>query len=297
MRRSKVLLEVDIPGLKKFASGKVREIFDLGRELLIVATDRISAFDVVLPNGIPHKGWVLTGLSAFWFDFVRNITSHHLLETDLAEVDGIPQAYKRIIQGRSMIVKKARALPVECIVRGYIAGSAWQDYCRTGTVCGIRLPKGLKESERLPEPIFTPATKSRRGHDQNITLPRMKEIVGKEYTKRLMEKSLTIYRKAAQYALNKGIIISDTKFEFGEMDGELILIDELLTPDSSRFWPARKYAPGKAQPSFDKQFVRDYLDSIHWDRRPPAPRLPSDIVHKTSRKYLQAYRRLVLSRK
>lgn len=291
------MLEVDIPGLKKFASGKVREIFDLGRELLIVATDRISAFDVVLPNGIPHKGWVLTGLSAFWFDFVRNITSHHLLETDLAEVDGIPQAYKRIIQGRSMIVKKARALPVECIVRGYIAGSAWQDYCRTGTVCGIRLPKGLKESERLPEPIFTPATKSRRGHDQNITLPRMKEIVGKEYTKRLMEKSLTIYRKAAQYALNKGIIISDTKFEFGEMDGELILIDELLTPDSSRFWPARKYAPGKAQPSFDKQFVRDYLDSIHWDRRPPAPRLPSDIVHKTSRKYLQAYRRLVLSRK
>ena len=288
------LLSADISGLKHIASGKVRDIFDLGAQLLIVTTDRISAFDVILPNGIPHKGAVLTAISEFWFRFVERLgVKHHLITCDISTLKlATPNSQLTTLLGRSMLVKKATPFPVECVVRGYLAGSGWKDYQRTGAVCGITLPNGLRESDKFAEPIFTPATKAQTGHDENISFDEMVKVVGRETAETLKKYSITIYKAAADYARMKGIIICDTKFEFGLADGEIILIDEVLTPDSSRFWPLASYEPGRPQPSFDKQFVRDYLERIRWDKKPPAPELPDDIVKKTSEKYLEAYRLL-----
>ena len=287
------LLTLDLPGVPKLKTGKVREIFDLGDAFLFVATDRISAFDCVMPNGIPRKGEVLTQLSHFWFDQVQNIVPNHRLAH---ASDPLPPALKPFetqIARRSMIVKKAQPLPIECVVRGYLAGSGWKEYRQSKTVCGIPLPDGLQESSELPEPIFTPATKAETGHDENIDFARASSLVGYEIAERVRDISISIYSFAREYARQRGIIIADTKFEFGTTpDGKLLLIDEALTPDSSRFWPADQYQPGRGQPSFDKQFVRDYLETLDWDKRPPAPVLPPDVVEKTRAKYLEAYRRL-----
>lgn len=286
------LLEMDLPGIKKIKSGKVREMFDLGDRLLMVATDRISAFDVVMPNGIPRKGEVLTQISFFWFERFASWLPNHLLAgaNDPFPKELQPHATK--LQRRCMIVKKARPLPIECVVRGYLAGSGWAEYRKQQTVCGIRLPAGLQESSELAEPIFTPATKAETGHDENISFETACKIAGTEVTTKARDASIRLYREAREYARQRGIIIADTKFEFGIYDGQLILIDEVLTPDSSRFWPADQYAPGRGQPSFDKQFVRDYLDTLKWDKTPPGPRLPDDVASKTSQKYLDAYERL-----
>lgn len=286
------LLQVELPGVRKIKSGKVREIFDLGETLLMVATDRISAFDVVMPNGIPRKGEVLTQISFFWFDRFRNLVPNHLAqgpEEPLPEQLGAARAW---LARRSMIVKKARPLPIECVVRGYLAGSGWKEYRQSRSVCGIPLPPGLQESAELPEPIFTPATKAEEGHDQNISFAQAVELVGREIAERVRDLSLRLYREGRAYARERGIIIADTKFEFGLVGDELILIDEVLTPDSSRFWPADQYQPGRSQPSFDKQFVRDYLETLDWNKQPPGPQLPPDIVEKTSAKYLEAFERL-----
>ncbi|MCP5517823.1 MAG: phosphoribosylaminoimidazolesuccinocarboxamide synthase [Verrucomicrobiales bacterium] len=287
------LLAIDLPGLPKVRSGKVREMFDLGDALLMVATDRISAFDVIMPNGIPRKGEVLTQISYFWFDRFASLAPNHLL---IDRDDPFPEPlrpYADRLVGRSMVVKKAQPLAIECVVRGYLAGSGWKEYRRDGTVCGIRLPAGLTESAELPEPIFTPATKAEEGHDENIAYDQASDIVGSEVAARVRELSLQLYREGRAYARERGIIIADTKFEFGLLDGELILIDEVLTPDSSRFWPADAYEPGRSQPSFDKQFVRDYLETLSWEKTPPGPVLPPEITEKTSAKYLEAYERLV----
>ena len=287
------LVRSDIPGLDPLFRGKVRDVYDLGEHLLLVASDRISAFDVVLPTPIPDKGRVLTGLSNFWFDKTSAIMPNHL--TDLA-LDTVTDDRRALAQlaDRSVIVCKAEALAIEAIVRGYLAGSAWAEYQKTGAVCGIKLAPGLCESERLPEPIFTPSTKAPRGqHDENIDFARAAELIGPERAELVKETSLALYRMAVTVAEERGIIVGDTKFEFGMRDGEMILIDELLTPDSSRFWDVETYEPGRSQPSFDKQFVRDYLATVGWDRRPPAPELPSEIVERTSHKYREAYRRLV----
>ncbi len=284
----KVLLNTDFKDLKLFKRGKVRDVYDLCDELLIVSTDRISCFDVVLPCGIPNKGKVLNKLSIFWFDFTKDIIPNHLIESD---VDSFPKEllkYRDTLRDRSMLVKKTNPLPVECVVRGYLSGSGWKEYLKSGSVCGIKLPLGLKESEKLPEPLFTPATKEEVGHDINVTHEFVEERVGKENAGRLKDISIAIYKKAGQYAEERGIIIADTKFEFGIYDGDIILIDELLTPDSSRFWPKKGYRPGRPQPSFDKQFVRDYLETLDWDKTPPAPELPKGIIEKTSQKYIQA---------
>jgi phosphoribosylaminoimidazole-succinocarboxamide synthase len=295
MEREKVVMATDFPGLPPPRRGKVRDIYDLGDKLLIVATDRISAFDVVLPDGIPEKGKVLNQISKYWFEKTRNIIANHLIST---EIDDYPRAFRKhrdILEGRSMLVKKTKPLPVECIVRGYISGSGWKDYQKTGAICGIRLPKGLLESSKLESPIFTPSTKAEEGiHDENIPFERAVEILGGNLAALVKTTSIAIYLMARDVAEEKGIIIADTKFEFGveEESGRLILIDELLTPDSSRFWPKDEYRPGGPQKSFDKQFVRDYLESINWDKKPPAPRLPAEIVEKTSEKYLEALRRL-----
>lgn len=271
----------------------MRDIYDLGGELLIVATDRISAFDVVLPQGIPGKGFVLTQISKFWFDYTRDIVPNHLISTELEDFPAEFRPYGEVLEGRSMLVKKAKPLPIECIVRGYLTGSGWKEYKESGSVCGITLPKGLRESDRLPEPIFTPSTKAEIGeHDVNITFEKTAELVGAELAQEVKRLSIEIYNKALSHALEKGIIIADTKFEFGIRDDGLILIDELLTPDSSRFWPLDDYEPGRAQKSFDKQFVRDYLESVGWNKKPPAPDLPQDIIDKTSEKYFEALRRL-----
>jgi phosphoribosylaminoimidazole-succinocarboxamide synthase len=289
---SPVLTQSELLNLPLYAQGKVRDIYQVGEHLLFVASDRISAFDYILASAIPDKGKVLTQLSLFWFDFLRDVVSNHVVT---AEVDGYPESlrpYANQLRGRSMIVRRAKMFPVECVVRGYIAGSGWKEYREKQSICGIRLPAGLRESEKLPEPVFTPATKSVSGHDENISLNETSKLVGTEMANRLRDLSLRIYRKAAEYALTRGIIIADTKFEFGEINGEIILADEVLTPDSSRFWPAESYRPGGAQLSFDKQFVRDYLESIRWNKQPPAPALPPDIVHKTREKYVQAYRQL-----
>lgn len=288
-----VILETDLEGLSPPIRGKVRDIYDLGDELLIVATDRISAFDCVLPNGIPEKGKILTAMSVFWFNFVAGIVGHHLIT---AEVDGFPEQLKRfkdILAGRSMLVKKARRLNVECVVRGYLAGSGWREYREKGGVCGIGLPAGLRQSDELSLPVFTPATKAASGHDENITWERMVEIVGQAKAEFMRRKSFDIYRKASQYAESRGIIIADTKFEFGLLNDRIILIDEILSPDSSRFWPKEEYRPGEPQKSFDKQFVRDYLESLDWPKTPPAPPLPEEVIFKTRDKYLEAYHRLV----
>jgi phosphoribosylaminoimidazole-succinocarboxamide synthase len=274
--------------------GKVRDIYDLGDRLLIVATDRISAFDVVMPNPIPDKGTILTQLSKFWFDMTKEIVPNHIISTDVKDFPEECQPYQEILRDRSMLVVKTQPLPIECVVRGYLSGSGWEEYKKTGEVCSIALPKGLVESSKLEEPIFTPATKEEIGHhDENITFEKVEMIVGKELAQRLKSLSLSIYKKARDFAEGNGILIADTKMEFGIKDGKLLLIDELLTPDSSRFWPKDDYRPGSSQKSFDKQFLRDYLLSIHWDKNPPAPQLPEEIIQKTREKYLEAYERLM----
>jgi len=271
-----------------FKRGKVRDVYDLNDKLLIVSTDRISCFDVVLPTCIPRKGEVLTKLSLFWFKLTEDIVPNHLITVDLDRYPHVLLPYKEILKGRSMLVKKARPVPVECIVRGYLSGSGWKEYQQNQSICGIKLPSGLKESDKLPEPIFTPSTKEDAGHDINVSQDYVEQELGKKITSRLKELSLAIYLKASAYAESKGIIIADTKFEFGNYDNEIILIDEVLTPDSSRFWPKDQYGPGGSQPSFDKQFVRDYLETLDWDKTPPGPELPDEIVKKTSEKYQQA---------
>ncbi len=286
------LLTLEIPGIKKIKSGKVREIFDLGEHLLFVASDRISAFDCVMPNGIPRKGEVLTQISYFWFDRTEHLVPNHLAAKAGDPLPAALQPFAAQVGRRSMIVKKARPLAIECVVRGYLTGSGWKDYQKTGAVCGIKLPAGLRDSSRLPEPVFTPATKAETGHDENISFEQACELTGRDIAEKARELSLKIYSFAADYALQRGIIIADTKFEFGIIDGKLVLIDEVVTPDSSRFWPADKYEVGRSQPSFDKQYVRDYLETLSWNKQPPAPALPADIVARTTEKYLDAYARL-----
>jgi phosphoribosylaminoimidazole-succinocarboxamide synthase len=288
-----VLLQTDFPDLKLFASGKVRDVYQLGSDhLLFVATDRISAFDYVLATGIPHKGRVLTQLSLFWFDFLKDIVPNHLVTADVSRYPKETQAYADQLSGRSMLVQRAEMFPVECVVRGYLSGSGWKEYKSTGSVCGIKLPAGLRESDQLPEPIFTPATKATTGHDENISFELMTTLVDPEDSRKLRDLSLAVYKKAADYARQKGIIIADTKFEFGRTAAGITLADEVLTPDSSRFWPADKYEPGMSQQSFDKQYVRDYLEEIRWNKQPPAPALPADVARRTSEKYVEAYRQL-----
>ncbi|HTG51287.1 MAG TPA: phosphoribosylaminoimidazolesuccinocarboxamide synthase [Candidatus Tectomicrobia bacterium] len=282
---------IELPGIKKLRSGKVREVFDLGDTLLFVATDRISAFDVILPDPIPHKGAVLNQISAFWFNHFDNI-QNHLVTADFEEFSKELQPFREQLAGRSMIVRKTKPLAVECVVRGYLAGSGWKEYQESQSVCGIKLPSGLKLASQLPEPIFTPATKAEQGHDENIDMKRCAQILGDEIANRVKELSLKIYSDGREHAAKKGIIVADTKFEFGTIDGELLLIDECLTPDSSRFWPKDEYGVGQSPPSFDKQFVRDYLETLDWDKTPPAPRLPKEVIDKTSAKYLQAFKQL-----
>jgi phosphoribosylaminoimidazole-succinocarboxamide synthase len=289
---NRILLQTDFPDLNLYARGKVRDLYVLDGQLLFVATDRISAFDYVLGTGIPEKGRVLTQLSLFWFDFLKNIVQNHLIT---AKVDEYPPALRNhadALRGRSMLVKKAEMIDIECVARGYLSGSGWKEYQKTGAVCGINLPSGLKESDKLPEPIFTPATKAVTGHDENISFEEMVKHTGRELAEQLRDLTLKIYSTAADYAAGKGIIIADTKFEFGRTGEGIVLADEVLTPDSSRFWPADKYQPGKAQESYDKQFVRDYLEDIKWNKQPPAPSLPDDVARKTSEKYIQAYKTL-----
>jgi phosphoribosylaminoimidazole-succinocarboxamide synthase len=276
------LLKTNLPGYKLRARGKVRDIYEDEDRLLIVATDRISAFDYILATGIPDKGRVLTQMTLFWLDFLRGVVPNHLLSTD---VSALPPEF----EGRSMWVKKAQMFDVECVARGYLSGSGWKDYVRTGSLCGIPLPAGLRESDMLPEPIFTPATKAQSGHDENISYETVVGMIGAETASHLRDLTLTIYKKAAKYAQSRGIMIADTKFEFGVVDGEIVLADEVLTPDSSRFWPDESYSPGGPQPSYDKQYVRDYLESIHWNKQPPAPVLPEEVARKTSEKYKDAY--------
>lgn len=291
--KNEALLHTDFENLKLFKRGKVRDIYDLGEYYLIVSTDRISAFDVIMNEGIPNKGKVLNLISAFWFDFTKDIVDNHLITINTDEYPEECRQYKDVLNGRSMLVKKAELIPLECIVRGYITGSGWSDYKKTGKICGIELPAGLVESEKLPEPIFTPSTKAEIGlHDENITEDEAVNIVGKEAFEFMKNTSLELYKKAAEYALSKGIIIADTKVEFGYYDGKIILIDELLTPDSSRFWPLENYEKGKTQNSFDKQYVRNFLLSINFAKKPPAPPLPEDVILNTSKKYLEALNRL-----
>ncbi len=295
MLEKEALLETRLPDVPLYKRGKVRDLYDLGDHLLIVATDRISAFDVVLPTGIPGKGRILTQISRYWFNVTRDLVPNHLLSTEVEDFPAVLTPYREILAGRSMLVKKAKPLPVECIVRGYLAGSGWKEYQASGTVCGIALPPGLQESARLEEPIFTPSTKAEDGaHDENIPFERTVALLGRDLAEEVKGLSLALYRRAREVAERKGILIADTKFEFGieEGDGRLLLIDELLTPDSSRFWPKDAYAPGRPQQSFDKQFVRDYLESIGWDKRPPAPPLPDEIVRKTAERYAEALTRL-----
>jgi len=287
-----ILLSTDFRDLKLFRRGKVRDVYDLGEKLLIVSTDRISCFDVVLPCGIPHKGKVLTALSSFWFDFLKDIIPNHFITADTAKYPPELKKYECLLNGRSMLVAKSKPFPIECIVRGYLSGSGWKEYQKEQSVCGIKLPPGLKESAKLPEIIFTPSTKADSGHDQNVNQGYMEKFIGKEAADKISQASISIYQKAGAFAASRGIIIADTKFEFGLYNGAIILIDEVLTPDSSRFWPLDQYAPGKAIPSFDKQFVRDYLETLDWDKQPPAPDLPAEIVAKTTEKYLEAYHKL-----
>ena len=283
-----VVAQTDFPGLKLRGRGKVRDIYELGDRLLIVATDRLSAFDVVLPTPIPDKGRVLTQLSAFWFDKLTDVVPNHVIS--ITNFSGELSPFATALDGRAMLVRRTEPVPIECVVRGYISGSGWKDYQKTGAVCGIALPAGLRESEHLPEPIFTPSTKATTGHDENISFEQTIERVGRRLAEKLRDTSLTIYQRAAEYAAARGIIIADTKFEFGLVADQMIWIDEALTPDSSRFWPGNQYSAGKAQPSFDKQYVRDYLERIGWNKQPPAPALPPDVVAKSREKYLEAYR-------
>ena len=290
--KSTILLETDLGGVPLLGRGKVRDVYVLGDKLLIVASDRISAFDYILATGIPNKGRILTQLSVFWFDFLRDVTPTHFLTAEVDEYPEMLRRYKDQLQGRSMLVKRAKMMDIECVARGYLAGSGWKEYQQAGAVCGITLPPGLKESDRLPEPIFTPATKAQTGHDENILFERAVSLVGSELAERLRTLTLQIYSKAARYAETRGVIIADTKFEFGLVGDTLVLADEVLTPDSSRFWPRETYNPGGPQPSYDKQYVRDYLESIHWNKQPPAPALPPEVAARTGEKYLEAYRAL-----
>jgi phosphoribosylaminoimidazole-succinocarboxamide synthase len=293
MKESKGLMETSLSGLQLAGRGKVRDVYDLGDRLLIVTTDRISAFDVVMSDPIPGKGKILTRMSSFWFGIMTDLVRHHLLSTNPADFPASCAPYQEILDGRSMMVEKARPLPVECIVRGYLSGSGWQEYRKSRSICGIPLPDGLKESSRLPEPLFTPTTKAEIGqHDLPMTRKEMEETIGTDLTERVIKLSIAVYRRAADRALKAGIIIADTKMEFGLLNGELILIDELLTPDSSRFWPADSYEEGRSQRSFDKQFLRDYLLSLNWNQKPPAPPLPDEIVRKTLSRYEEALQRL-----
>lgn len=292
MSEAAATTETRLEGVELFRRGKVRDVYAVGDKLLIVATDRISAFDVVLPSAIPCKGAVLTALSIFWFEFLKDVVRNHLITADVNRYPHGIAAYRDSLRGRSMLVKRADVIPFECVARGFLAGSGWKEYCSTREVCGVRLPRGLRESDRLPEPIFTPATKEDSGHDVNVSEHQMANKVGEELTAKLKELTLTIYRKAASYADDRGIIIADTKFEFGLQDGGVILVDEVLTPDSSRFWPKADFKPGQSQKSFDKQYVRDYLETLEWNKRPPGPNLPNAVIRNTSEKYVEAYRLL-----
>ena len=284
------IMQTNMPGVKLHGRGKVRDIYDLGDHFLIVATDRLSAFDVVLPTPIPDKGKVLTQMSAFWFDHFKSFVPNHVVSTDVREYPANIRQFSDQLEGRSMLVRKAKVFPVECVARGFLTGSGLKDYNKTGKVCGIALPAGLRDSDRLPQPIFTPATKAETGHDENISEEEAGQIVGADAIKRLKDLTLSVYSRAVDFASTRGIIICDTKFEFGVIDGQITIVDEMLTPDSSRFWPASEYSPGKPQPSFDKQFVRDYLERIGWNKQPPAPELPAEIVEATSAKYREALR-------
>ncbi|MBU0683745.1 MAG: phosphoribosylaminoimidazolesuccinocarboxamide synthase [Candidatus Omnitrophota bacterium] len=293
MHTVKPLLSLDLKGIPLLKQGKVRNVYDLNDKLLFVATDRISAFDVIMPRGIPEKGKVLNMISVFWFEYTKDLVENHMVTSDIDKIVSqypILDEYKGILAERSMLVKKAEPILAECVVRGYISGSGWKDYQKTGSICGIKLPAGLKESEKFEEPLFTPSTKADEGHDMNVSEEEIKKTVGADVLKVLKEKSLALYKKASWYAESRGIIIADTKFEFGIVNGKIILMDEALTPDSSRFWPKNDYTAGRAQKSFDKQFVRDYLETLDWDKTPPGPELPEDIVIKTSEKYLDAYK-------
>ncbi|HKY03626.1 MAG TPA: phosphoribosylaminoimidazolesuccinocarboxamide synthase [Blastocatellia bacterium] len=286
------MAQTHVPGVELFRRGKVRDVYAVDDKLLIVATDRLSAFDVVLPNPIPYKGTVLTQLSLFWFDFLKGTVSNHLITANVAEYPPPLDEYADVLELRSMLVTRADVFPIECVARGYLAGSGWKEYKETGEVCSIKLPAGLKESDQLPEPIFTPATKAETGHDINISEREMAHRIGEEATEKLKNLTLEIYSRAAAYARSRGIIIADTKFEFGVKGGQVILVDEALTPDSSRFWPEASYEPGSSQFSFDKQYVRDYLETLDWDKQPPGPELPEGVIARTSEKYLEAYRLL-----
>jgi phosphoribosylaminoimidazole-succinocarboxamide synthase len=291
------LLETSFSDLTLHGRGKVRDIYEVGDDLLIVATDRISAFDYVLGSGIPDKGKVLTQLSAFWFERMGDLVPHHVIATDVATMPATLQRHKDVLKGRSMLCRRTRPIPIECVARGYLSGSGWKEYQQTGSVCGVKLPSDLAESDRLPQPIFTPATKADTGHDVNISEDEAAAIVGRDITTRLKQLTLEIYRRGCEHAESKGIIIADTKFEFGLIGAgdparDIVLIDEVLTPDSSRFWPKDRYTPGRGQPSFDKQYVRDYLEEIHWNKQPPVPSLPDTVVRKTREKYVEAFRRL-----
>ena len=287
-----VLIESTLPGLELVARGKVRDIYAAGEDLLIVTTDRISAFDYILATGIPDKGRVLNQITLFWLDYLRGIVPNHLIASRVEDYPAMLQPFRDQLEGRSVLVRRAEMIQIECVARGYLSGSGWKDYQATGQLCGIPLPGGLKESDRLPEPIFTPASKALSGHDENISFEQAASQAGMEVMSRLRDLTLQIYATAAAYARDRGIIIADTKFEFGLVNGELILADEVLTPDSSRFWPADTWKPGGPQPSYDKQYVRDYLESIHWNKQPPAPSLPDEVARHTSEKYRQAYREL-----
>jgi len=287
-----LLVETNLPGIPIFKRGKVRDVYDLGEHLLVVATDRVSAFDVVLPTGIPGKGAVLTQLSLFWFARLADAAPHHVVSSDVDDYGPRLRPHREQLEGRSMLVLKTEVVPVECVVRGYIAGSGWKDYKATGAVCGITLPGGLRESDRLEPPLFTPATKAETGHDENIPFETMEKMVGRELASEARRLSLEIYARARAHAEARGIILADTKFEFGMRDGRLYWIDEALTPDSSRFWPRDAYAPGRSQPSFDKQFIRDYLETLDWNKQPPGPELPPEVVARTMEKYVEAYERL-----
>jgi len=286
-----IVRETNLP-LKSFKKGKVRDVYEIDNSLLLIVTDRISAFDYVLHEPIPYKGVCLTQISKFWFDFFKDTIPSHMITADVSDFPGELREHVDILSGRSMLVKKAKVFPVECIVRGYISGSAWKSYQKDRTVCGIKLPEGMKESDKFDEPLFTPSTKAESGHDINISFDEMKKLIGDEDAEKIKELSLNIYKKGAEYARKKGIIIADTKFEFGKLDDEIILVDEVLTPDSSRFWPADLYEPGKSQPSFDKQYVRDYLTSTGWDKNSDPPSLPDDVIAETQKKYQEAYEKI-----
>jgi len=287
-----VITSTDLPGIERVAQGKVRDVYAVGGDLLIVATDRISAFDCILPQGIPGKGRVLTQMSIFWFEFLKDLVPNHLIATDVSDFPAPLREFRDQLEGRSMLVKRCRMEPIECVARGYVSGSGWKDYKRTGAICGIPLPARLRESDKLPQPIFTPASKAETGHDENISFDEAASAVGTVTAELLRSLTLRIYAAAAQHAESRGIILADTKFEFGWHDGELLLGDEVLTPDSSRYWPRDEYQPGGPQKSFDKQFVRDYLETLDWNKQPPAPPLPDDVIAKTSEKYHEAYERI-----